>query len=243
MTNALQRFLKENMVLLPEGQETIRKFTDPNKWISSNYKMSIPSRGNSQNVRVEEVHVESFYMAKYPVTNEFYHKIIGSKRKDDRQLPKVNISWLDAINFCNAASLYYGLEVTYSMDDSGLTFHEDKNGFYLPSDAQWQYACKGDLKKYQYDDIDLIAWHGGNSNNQLHAVGLKKANSWGLYDMLGNVWEWCFDLYNADTYHDYRLFRGGSFAEEARICGATTRRKSFDTFAIDDLGLRLAKSL
>ena len=98
-------------------------------------------------------------------------------------------------------------------------------------------------KTYQYSDIDNIAWHKGNSQGYLHNAGEKLPNEWGLYDMLGNIWEWTWDLYNRETYPSFRIFRGGSFAEEPRICGSTTRRKSHPGFAIDDLGFRLARSL
>lgn len=74
-------------------------------------------------------------------------------------------------------------------------------------------------------------------------MGQKHPNQWGLYDMLGNAWEWCWDLYDEKTYGEYRIFRGGSWAEEARGCGATNRRRGHPTFKIDDLGFRLAKSL
>ena len=71
----------------------------------------------------------------------------------------------------------------------------------------------------------------------------KEPNAWGLYDMLGNVWEWCYDLYDENVYGSYRIFRGGSWAEGARGCGATYRRRSHPTFHIDDLGFRLARSI
>ncbi|MGM1047357.1 MAG: formylglycine-generating enzyme family protein [Bacillota bacterium] len=92
-------------------------------------------------------------------------------------------------------------------------------------------------------ELDKIAWYNENSGGEIHEVGRKEPNAWGLYDMLGNVWEWCFDLYDEQVYGSYRIFRGGSWAEEARGCGASCRRRSHPSFRIDDLGFRLAQSL
>jgi len=247
MQKNIDSFISEMMVVIPEGIEVIRHFRDEKKWISSNYKMGIPSKGDHQKQSIEHVTVESFLMLKYTVTNHLFHEITGSVSEDMSQAlhPKVDISWLEAINFCNKMSMYFDLENYYSInkDISQVSINEHSDGFRLPTDAEWQFACKADSDNYQYSDIDCIAWHVKNSKEQAHEVGLKAPNSWGLYDMLGNVWEWCWDLYNPETYDDYRIFRGGSYAEERRICGATTRRKSMPDFKIEDLGFRVVKNI
>lgn len=240
----LNGFIEKNMVLVPGGNETIRRFKDSRKWISSNYRMSIPSKGKNQEQTEESIHIDDFYVSTYPVTHALYTKYT-SGRDENNQLPKVNVSWLDALEFCNLLSQVYGLEPVYDIDQTNQTaIHKTgSNGFRLLTDAEWQYACRGGLLTYQYGPIDEIAWYNENSNQTLHPVGQLKANGYGLYDMLGNVWEWCWDLYNIETYDNYRIFRGGSYGEEKRICGATTRRKSLPSFTIDDLGFRLAKSI
>lgn len=247
MSENLDNYIKDTMINLPAGIETIRSFRDKKKWISSNYKMSIPSSGRNQEQTTENIEIAAFQIAKYPVTNEFYDFIMnsGETTAENKLLPKVNISWYDAVKFCNAVSRHFGFSEYYHFDNNGLavTPNPDSNGFRLPTDAEWQYACKAGKNKYQYSEIDTIAWHQENSNGKLHNVGEKIPNEWNLCDMLGNIWEWCWDLYNQETYSSYRIFRGGSFAEESRICGATTRRKSHPTFSIDDLGFRLARSL
>lgn len=247
MINNLDNYIADAMILLPDGTELIRKFSDNEKWLSSNYQMSIPSSGNNQMESIESVNISSFQIAKYSVTNQLYNLISGKgESKDTNSLqPKVNISWYDSILFCNSISRYFGLKEYYSLNAnaSEVSCNPDSNGFRLPTDSEWQYACKAGSKSFQYSDIDEIAWHKVNSEGRVHNAGEKKPNNWGLYDMLGNTWEWCWDLYNQETHASYRIFRGGSFAVEARICGSTTRRKSFPEFAIDDLGFRLARSI
>lgn len=162
----------------------------------------------------------------------------------DSALPATNISWLDAIEECNRISARSGLDLAYSRDtDSGQVACDwSSNGYRLPTEAEWQYACKAGTSGYRYGEIDDIAWYADNSDGRPHGVGGKAPNPWGLYDMLGNVWEWCWDLYDEEVYGTYRIFRGGGWAESERGCGATVRRRSHPTFAIDDLGFRLARN-
>lgn len=242
----LDSFITDTMSIVPGGTEQIRRFRDNVKWLSSDYKMCIPSKGNNQEQTLETVKVNSFQIARYPVTNQLYNLIVGSEVSDEaiQFQPKVDVSWYDAIHFCNRLSRYFSLTEYYSLDDiSEVSFNPDSNGFRLPTDAEWQYACKAEKKAYQYSDIDKIAWHEGNSEGHVHNVGEKQPNGWELYDMLGNIWEWTWDLYNQETYPGYRIFRGGGFADESRICGATTRRKSHPDHLLDDLGFRLARSV
>ncbi|WP_238933460.1 formylglycine-generating enzyme family protein [Brevibacillus choshinensis] len=189
--------------------------------------------------------VRPFLLAKYPVTKSQYFAITEeSNLFDGDASPIVHVSWNDAISFCNRLSQKAGLQECYTVSDDGEAVICDwgSDGYRLPTEAEWQYACKAGTAGYRYGELDEIAWFAENSEGRLHDVGRKKPNAWGLYDMLGNVWEWCWDLYDADVYGSYRIFRGGSWAEEARGCGATVRRRSHPTFRIDDLGFRLAKS-
>lgn len=197
--------------------------------------------------RTWQVSIKSFLLAPHPVTTELYHAITNQSpvAVDESQKPVVNISWNDAIAFCNLLSRKAGLKECYSITGNSEDVICDWNvdGYRLPSEAEWQYACKAETTGYRYGEIDNIAWYNENSGGKLHEVGQKEPNAWGLYDMLGNTWEWCWDLYDEQVYGSYRIFRGGSWAEEARGCGASCRRRSHPTFSIDDLGFRLARSL
>ncbi|MCE0450036.1 SUMF1/EgtB/PvdO family nonheme iron enzyme [Brevibacillus sp. AF8] len=189
--------------------------------------------------------VNAFLLAPVPVTNALYFSLVqkAAGPSDHPEAPVVNVSWNDAISFCNLLSQQAGLTECYSISEDGecVGWNEEADGYRLPTEAEWQYACKAGTGGYRYGELDEIAWYEGNAEGTAHAVGQKLPNAWGLYDMLGNVWEWCWDLYDVNVYGSYRIFRGGSWAEEARGCGATCRRRSHPTFRIDDLGFRLAR--
>jgi len=191
--------------------------------------------------------VNSFLLAPVPVTQELYFSTVLQtvERNGNSQVPIVDVSWNDAIFFCNLLSRQSGLEECYSVSDDNerVACNWEANGYRLPTEAEWQYACKAGTDGYRYGELNEIAWYDENSESRVREVGKKLPNAWGLYDMLGNVWEWCWDVYDAKVYGTYRVFRGGSWAEEARGCGATCRRRSHPTFRIDDLGFRLARSV
>ena len=113
------------------------------------------------------------------------------------------------------------------------------SGFRLPTDAEWEYACRAGTRGPRYGLLDEIAWYRDNSEARPRPVGLKAPNAWELHDMLGNVWEWCDDLYDPEVYGTYRIFRGGGWADQDRGVLATNRRRSHPSFAIDDLGFRV----
>ncbi|MFC0211624.1 formylglycine-generating enzyme family protein [Paenibacillus chartarius] len=193
------------------------------------------------------VTVDSFLLAPVPVTKALYNSVVPHSAEPDAesQAPVTEVSWNDAVGFCNALSRRSGLQECYSVSDDGerAVWNITANGYRLSTEAEWQFACKAGTSGYYYGELDDIAWYRGNSGGKAHEVGRKLPNAWGLYDMLGNVWEWCWDLYDVNVYGSYRIFRGGSWAEEARGCGSTCRRRSHPTFRIDDLGFRLARSV
>ncbi len=86
-----------------------------------------------------------------------------------------------------------------------------------------------------------IAWYRGNSDGRPHEVGGKQPNAWGLHDPLGNVWEWCWDLYDREVYGTYRVLRGAGWFDEHWSCRAFVRRRSHPTYRIDDVGFRIAR--
>jgi formylglycine-generating enzyme required for sulfatase activity len=193
------------------------------------------------------VNVEPFLLAKFPVTQELYYEITQESPGTFKggNLPVESVTWKDAAIFCNKLSVVAGLAPCYLIQEVNeeICFDTAASGFRLPTEAEWEYACKAGTKGIRYDELDLIAWYKDNSENRTQPVGQKKPNAWGLYDMLGNVWEWCSDIYDSETYGSYSIFRGGGWCDEARSVMATTRRRSHPLkFKIDDLGFRIAKN-
>ena len=192
------------------------------------------------------VEIAPFLLGRFPVTANLHRAVTGVELEPSASgaSPVVNVSWLDAVDVCNRLSDRSGLDRAYSRGPRSGQVACDRasRGYRLPTEAEWQYACKAGTGGYRYGELDDIAWYADNSGGRIHDVGGKAPNPWGLYDMLGNVWEWCWDLYDEEVYGPYRLFRGGGWAESARGCGATVRRRSHPTFAIDDLGFRLART-
>jgi formylglycine-generating enzyme required for sulfatase activity len=192
------------------------------------------------------VKIDPFLLSKYPVTQELYYSVTKKSPfsfKGNRN-PAENVSWIDAVFFCNLLSQKERLNECYLISSAGkdVQFNSGADGYRLPSEAEWEYACKAGTSGARYGEIDKIAWYLENAGGQTHEVGMKEPNAWGLYDMLGNVWEWCWDVYDEKEYGSYRIFRGGGWSDPARGCLATNRRRSHPTFKIDDLGFRLARS-
>ncbi|WP_410660406.1 formylglycine-generating enzyme family protein [Amycolatopsis sp. lyj-112] len=184
------------------------------------------------------VDVASFRLAPIPVTRELYASVSGETARH----PAVDVSWLDAVRFCNTLSEREGLTPAYEVRDE-VVWDPSANGFRLPSEAEWEHACRAGTTGPRYGPLDEIAWYRENSAESAHDVGEKTANGWGFQDMLGNVWEWCWDVYDAEVYGEYRVLRGGGWFDEHWSCRASVRRRSHPTFRVDDVGFRLARAL
>lgn len=190
------------------------------------------------------VEVAAYRLAPVPVTQALYADVTGvrpSAARGDLLLVE-SVSWWDAARFCNALSLREGLPPAYRLDGEDAAWDVSADGYRLPTEAEWEYACRAGTTTPRYGPLDDIAWHRGNSGERSHDVGGRQPNAWGLYDMLGNVWEWCWDVYDSEVYGSYRVLRGGGWCDEHWSCRASVRRRSHPTYAIDDVGFRVARS-
>ena len=192
----------------------------------------------------EAVISNSLFVSKFLVTQEQFEIVMNenpSKFRYEKNLPVENITWFDAKTFCRKLS-----EISTKL-------------IRLPSETEWEYFCRaGSTGDFFFGDDETLlsdyAWFELNSDGKTHPVGLKKPNNWGLFDVVGNVWEWCEDVWKSD-YNDFpadgsanlknsekqprRSTRGGSFAMNSFRCRSTYRSFDWNDNAVEKLGFRI----
>ncbi|MGP3536194.1 formylglycine-generating enzyme family protein [Microbacterium sp. RD1] len=186
------------------------------------------------------VELEPFEIARFAVTQEQLAEMIGGESTHPRR-PVTDVSWLRAIRFCNAASEWEGLDPAYTFEGEEVTWHVDADGYRLPTEAEWEFACRAGSTGAHYGPLPDIAWTSADGVTHPMDVGGKLPNLHGLFDTLGNVWEWCWDHLDPARYGDYRVFRGGGFADDAHSVRAGVRRGGPPRSHSDDIGFRVAR--
>jgi formylglycine-generating enzyme required for sulfatase activity len=184
-----------------------------------------------------------FYVGVTEVTQAQYQAVMGTNPSNFKgeTNPVDQVSWIDATEFCKKLS------------------EKTRQAVRLPTEAEWEYACRaGTATAYSFGDADSAlgdyAWYGSNSGNTTHPVGQKKPNAWGLYDMHGNVWEWCADWYGSyptgavtdpqgAASGTSRVLRGGSWFYNPSDCRSANRNGLTPDFRIINLGLRVVVSV
>jgi formylglycine-generating enzyme required for sulfatase activity len=239
-----------------EAPDIPKTFTSPSTGMefvlipAGEFMMGSPSgeKGRYNNeAPIHKVIIEySFYIGKYPVTQKQWEKVTENNPSNfkDEDRPVESVSWNDVQEFVQK-----------------LNEKEGADKYRLPSEAEWEYACRaGTQTRYSFGDdeskFNEYAWYGKNSGYETHPAGQKKPNSWGLYDMNGNVWEWVQDRWN-DNYEGApsdgsvwedgngpdRVVRGGGWGYDARSCGSASRSRTNAGYRGSNVGFRLLRKL
>lgn len=181
---------------------------------------------------VHKVNLNDFYISKYEITQKEWNEIMDFNPSAwlGDNLPVSGLVWMDAIRYCNERSKKENLSLCYTIiGDNDVTLDLNSNGYRLPTEAEWEYTAKGGqqiqgLKYSGSDNLDEVGWVSSNSDKMTHNVGNKKPNELGIYDMSGNVYEWCWDKFaqydsvektnpigSLEESQSFRIIRGGSF--------------------------------
>jgi formylglycine-generating enzyme required for sulfatase activity len=210
-----------------------------------------------------------YWISIHEVTERLWAAVMGGTPTSS-QLPVANVIWSEAIAFCNELSLLQGLTPVYTETDDVWTWNREADGYRLPTEAEWEYACRaGSVTALANGpltisgcsptdpNLDAIAWYCGNSavggTYARHPVGQKQANAWGLYDMHGNVFEWCWDWYSSNQAEPatdpagaatgyYRVIRGGDYSSRPQYCRSAHRYPYYLEWPITSIGLRVVRS-
>jgi sulfatase modifying factor 1 len=216
-----------------------------------------------------------FEMGVFPVTQALYSAVMGTNPShfEGDQRPVEELSWFDAVRLCNAVSRACGLPEAYSIgsgDEPTVNWSPLSGGFRLPTESEWEYAARAGTRHIYAggDDLDAVGWHEGNSGGQTQAVGQKRPNAWGLYDMSGNVWEWCWDRGDLWSFlgdaaptspvsdltspvsdptgpasGSVRVLRGGSWYSDPQNARVADRSSDTPDDRNSDLGVRLLRTV
>ncbi len=210
-----------------------------------------------------------FFIGRYEVTQEYYQTVMGSNPSYNNVCPDCpveRISWRDAVTFCNVVSRKAGLAPAYQISGNSITMDPDAPGYRLPTEAEWEYACRaGTSTIFPYGNclsssqanfnayLPQPGCESGLYRAQSIPVGSFQPNGWGLYDMIGNINEYCWDWhapYTAEAQIDpvgvldsgYRVLRGGAFSIFGPRCHSGSRHPMKPEMALDFMGMRMVRT-
>jgi formylglycine-generating enzyme required for sulfatase activity len=204
-----------------------------------------------------QVTVDSFYIAKFPVTQNEYQELMGRNPSHHKgpALPVEQVNWFDAVEYCNKLSEKEGLTPAYTVSGNNVTWNSEADGYRLPTEAEWEFACRAGTQTPHYSgtSVDEVGWHVGNSSTRTNPVGEKLPNAWGLYDMLGNVLEWCWDWLGSYSTEENnnplgpasgtsRVYRGGCWSFQANQIRSAYRFGNNPNMRSFLVGFRVARS-
>jgi formylglycine-generating enzyme required for sulfatase activity len=233
--------------------------------LGGTFWMGSRERAYADKERAHELTVPAFYISETEVTQALWKAVMGDNPSyfpgDDR--PVENVTWFDAVRFCNVLSEREGLSPAYTIEGTSVVWDRTADGYRLPSEAEWDYAARGGpqgaagaepLERVYYaggDNPADLGWYDKNSGRASKPVKGKGPNELGLYDMSGNVWEWCWDWYGPYPYDPAvergnsrreRVLRGGAWFTPVNLLRVTNRYWSVPSFKANSVGFRLARS-
>ena len=261
-----------------ENEQTIKNLSNSLVYIESgSFKMGSSSSSKDEKP-IHTVTLSSYCMAQTEITEKQWRAVMGKNSIffNDDDNPVASVSWYDAIVFCNKLSVLDNKTPVYSVNgktdpdewdytpEQGdiltgeIIMNRNANGYRLPTEAEWEYAARGgnESKKYKYsgsNKIGEVAWYDNNSNTRTHFVAHMKSNELGLYDMSGNVAEWCWDWYGSysketqtnptgPVYGSYRVTRGGSYYDSDFSCRVASRSGDDPSYKRGYTGFRVVRS-
>ena len=209
--------------------------------------------------RFLSTYVHQFHIGKYPVTVELWNSVMGEPVNSAVRnigLPVTRVNFYDAVEFCNKLSVLTGLRPCYTgIQNKRITWNKKSNGFRLPTVYEWIYAATGGnrTKGYIYSGSNTpfeVGWYYENSRNVPHPVGRLKPNELGIYDMSGNVEEWCWDYRSSekkDLHKEKRVFReraicGGSYEGSAQSMAIREYHYFYALYKYSNIGLRVVRT-
>lgn len=204
------------------------------------------TQGNPDEAPAHPIKVSPFLIDKFEVTQEMFAKaqLPNPSHWQDPKKPVERVRWRDAKQYCNERSILEGLKPCYNEKTPDWDCDYSAAGYRLPTEAEWEYAARaGTTDAFDFGSADKLrqyAWFGENAEDKTHAVGQKKPNRWGIYDLNGNVSEWCEDVYSPTYYKEspavdpvgppspgkdvQRVMRGGNWKVKADMCRVTLRQ-------------------
>jgi formylglycine-generating enzyme required for sulfatase activity len=207
------------------------------------------------------VRLISFYMGKYEVNQQEYIAVMGTNPSYFRgdRFPVERVTWFDTVRYCNTRSIKEGLTPVYTIDNEQVTWDQKANGYRLPTEEEWEYACRagtttafnvGNTINPNQSNYDGTYTYPGSSRgvyrHETTAIGSFPPNPWGLYDMHGNVYEWCWDGYSAygsaDWVPNRRIVRGGGWYSAPQYLRSANRVRMVPYTKTSYLGFRVVRN-
>ncbi|MFE6237545.1 formylglycine-generating enzyme family protein [Cellulosimicrobium sp. NPDC057862] len=195
--------------------------------------------------------LEPFHVARTPVTVGHHRAVLdadplrprpgGDPSAVDDDVPVHGVTWFEAVRWCNAASRVAGLDPAYRVEGRDVRWDVRSAGYRLPTEAEWEHACRAGTSGPRYGPVGDVAWTADDDVDGPRPVATRLPNAFGVHDMLGNVWEWCWDYADTARYGEYRSLRGGGWADRPWSVRAGVRRGSAPDARIEDVGLRVAR--